>query len=151
MTGCPTPPKCMFHYPAGLTHSNCQIIYSAAVATFPGSWVACALYDRAKVSGQVASQMSKQPDFHGARVRAHKPQTVVPNRKATATLTVLLSIPRPRVVTGNALNQAPDSMVDTERRRARSSSFSAPSISRSAVEAARKPSHDFCLRTAVPS
>ena len=30
--------------------------------------MACALYDKAKVSGKVASQTSKQPDFHGASV-----------------------------------------------------------------------------------
>ena len=36
--------------------------------TFSGPCVAWALYDGAKVSGQVASHASKQPDFHGVRV-----------------------------------------------------------------------------------
>ncbi len=42
--------------------------FSAAEATFPDSWVARALYDGARVSGQVISHTSRQPDLHGARV-----------------------------------------------------------------------------------
>ena len=79
------------------------------------------------------------------------PQTAVPKRRPTATLTVLSSIRRPRAVTGKAISQGPDSLVDTERRRARSSSFSAPSSIRSAAEAARKPSQAFCLQAAALS
>ena len=51
------------------------------------------------------------------------PQTGAPRRRPTATLTVSSSIRRPRADTGKALNQAPDSMVDTASRRERSSSL----------------------------
>ena len=166
------------------------------------------------MSGHVASQTSRQPDFHGASVapsglfpsdrespigsslegtcaadklclmmsftaaclwclpslrlqlraclprtstadpqswQVWGPHTAVPKRRPTATLRVTSSILRPRAVTGSALSHAPDSLVDTESRRARSSSFSAFSSSLLAVKEARSPSHDFYLHAASPS
>jgi len=58
---------------------------------------------------------------------------------------------RPRADTGKALNHAPDSLVDTARRRARSSSFSASSKRHLAMEVILGVSHDFCLQAASPS
>ena len=91
--------------------------------------------------------------FPGNLQQSHRvggPQTAVPKRRPTATLTVWSSIRKPKAVTGRALSQAP-ALVDTERRRARSSSFSAHSSNRSATEAVLIPSHNFCLPAAAPS
>ena len=49
--------------------------------------------------------------------------TGVPRRRATAIRTVLSSIRSPREDTGKALNHAPDSLSDTESRRACSTSL----------------------------
>ena len=62
-----------------------------------------------------------------------------------------LSILKSRDETGNALNQAPGSLVDTERERnwAHSSSFPAPSSRQSAARAALTAFRNFCLQATV--
>ena len=79
------------------------------------------------------------------------PQTGAPRQRPTSTLTVPLSIHRPRSDTGRALNQVPDSLVDTVSKRECSSSFSASSNKHCAIKKVLTQSHDFCLQAAIPS
>ena len=52
-------------WPGGRSRYYSLFLSSATAVTFPGSWVAYALYESKSVRG-VASQTNEQPDFHGA-------------------------------------------------------------------------------------